>query len=602
MVEHLDPPPEDSEPEPNDEGEHETPPDFDELRRLLVGKEQQHLRELQDRFDRFEVTADAVGDVLAEAITDTAARNTQLARALTPTIESALTESVHRNPNPLADAIYPTLGPAIRKAISQALAGFSETLNRAIDHSLSPRGLRWRFESWRTGVPYAHIVLRDSLVYQVEQIFLIHGETGLLLAHSVAEDAQSTEGDLVSGMLTAIRDFVADSFASADDGGLRRFTVGERVVLAEAGPHMVIAAVVQGHPPASLVERLQQILETLHTQHRRHLREFNGDDAPFSAATPMLEDCLDRVLSTDQPESRSNAPRIAWALVAVAALVLVVLSYRSLTRWNQATSLLAAEPGIVLLDADRGWRRSMLSGLRDPLSAEPAALLAGTGINWARVDERWQPYLSLEPEIVVRRARQVTAAPDTVTLTIEEGVLRASGTAEPTWLARAATPIAGVEAVDLSGVEMVRSPMLEQSIAMLEEYRLLFAVGSVALDAESAREALQGIADAYTRVEALANVGGWQVELTVIGRTDTTGPTERNELLSTRRSEAVRDALQTRGVAIDDIRIVGLGVTEPLRADDAERQSALNRSVSFAVVLAPLPARCDEIGAGSAAP
>ena len=589
MAEPLDPPLEGAEPGPDNDREPGASRDFDELRQLLVGKEQQRLRDLEDRVDRFEVTADAVGAVLAEAITDRATRDTQLTRALTPTIESAITESVHRNPNPVADAIYPTLGPAIRKAISQALAGFLETLNRAIDHSLSPRGLRWRFESWRTGVPYAHIVLRDSLVYQVEQVFLIHGETGLLLAHSVAEDAQSTAADLVSGMLTAIRDFVADSFAPADDGGLRRFTIGERVVLAEAGPHMVIAAVVRGHPPASLVERLQQILETLHTQHRRHLQEFDGNSAPFSAATLTLEECLDRVLSTDQPGARSHAPRVAWALVGAAALVLVVLGYRSVARWNEAIALLAAEPGIVVLDADHGWRRSVLSGLRDPLSAEPGALLAGTGIDVAGVAERWQPYLSLEPEIIERRARQVTGAPDTVTLTIEEGVMFASGAAEPAWLARAATPIAGVEAVDLSGVEMIRSPALEQTIGTLEAYRVLFAIGSAVLDVESARETLQAVADTYTRVETLADIEGWQVELTINGRSDATGPTERNALLSARRSETVRDALLTGGVVIDEVRIVGLGVSEPLRANDSELQSALNRSVSFVVALAPLP-------------
>jgi outer membrane protein OmpA-like peptidoglycan-associated protein len=589
VAEPLDSPPEGAEPGPDDNEEPDTSRDFDQLRQLLVGTEQQRLRKLEDRVDRFAVTADAVGDVLAEAIADRTARDNQLARALTPTIETAITESVHRNPDPLADAIYPTLGPAIRKAISQALAGFLDTMNRAIDHSLSPRGLQWRFESWRTGVPYAHIVLRDSLVYQVEQVFLIHGETGLLLAHSVAEDAQSTAADLVSGMLTAIRDFVADSFASTDDGGLRRFTVGERVVLAEAGPRMVIAAVVRGHPPASLVPRLQNILETLHTQHRRHLQEFGGDTAPFSTATFMLEECLDRVLSTDQPASRSNAPRVAWAVVGLAALVLAVLAYQSLARWNRATALLVAEPGIVLLDADHGWRRSVLTGLRDPLSAEPAAMLAGAGINMTRVEERWQAYLSLEPEIIERRVRQVTRAPDTVTLTIEEGVLLASGAAEPSWLARAAAPIAGVDAVDLSGVELVPSPALEQSLAMVEEHRVLFAIGSAALDVASAQETLQAIADAYARVSALADIEGWQVELTMTGRTDATGPTERNALLSTRRSEVVRDALQTRGVAINRVRIMGLGVTEPLRANDAEQESTLNRSVSFALTLTPLP-------------
>ena len=358
--------------------------DLEELRRLLTGPEQARLQTLEERVDGFEVTADAVAEVLPEAVAVRTTRDRQLARALAPTIEAGIGESVDRNPEPVANAIYPTLGPAIRKAISEALAGFADTLNRAIDSSLSPRGLRWRFESWRSGVPYAQLVLRDSLVYQVEQVFLIHGDTGLLLAHAVAADAHGTDGDLVSSMLTAIRDFVADSFETSGDGGLKRFTVGERSVLVEPGPHMAVAAVVRGQPPAALLERLQETLETLHTQFRRRLQNFDGDNAPFSTAVPTLEDCLDTVLSTEQGASRSNAPRVAWALVGLVVIVLAVLGYRSLTRWNRATALLAAQPGIVLLEADHGWRRSTVSGLRDPLSAEPSVLLAGAGIDPAR--------------------------------------------------------------------------------------------------------------------------------------------------------------------------------------------------------------------------
>ncbi len=45
----------------------------------------------------------------------------QLVRALAPTVESALGESVRRNPRPIATAIFPVLGPSIRKAIAEAL-------------------------------------------------------------------------------------------------------------------------------------------------------------------------------------------------------------------------------------------------------------------------------------------------------------------------------------------------------------------------------------------------------------------------------------------------------------------------------------------------
>ena len=139
------------------------------------------------------------------------------------------------------------LGPAIRKAIAETLAGLVASINSTIEHSLSPHGLRWRLEAWRTGVPYAQIVLKHALIYRVEQVFLIHAETGLLLAHAWAPELKASDPELISGMLTAIRDFVVDSFSrEREAGGLRRFSVGELTVMVEQGPRAVLAAVVRG--------------------------------------------------------------------------------------------------------------------------------------------------------------------------------------------------------------------------------------------------------------------------------------------------------------------------------------------------------------------
>src|SRR5262249_1816200 len=170
-------------------------------------------------------------------------RDRQLARALAPTVEGAISESVRRNPREIASAIFPVLGPAIRKAIAETLAGLVASINSTIEHSLSPPGLKWRLAAWRTGVPYAQIVLKHALIYRVEQVFLIHAETGLLLSHAWAPDLQASDPDLISGMLTAIRDFVADSFSrERDAGGLRRFSVGELTVMVEQGPPPAIPA------------------------------------------------------------------------------------------------------------------------------------------------------------------------------------------------------------------------------------------------------------------------------------------------------------------------------------------------------------------------
>ena len=156
--------------------------EFAELRSLLVGPEQRHLRTLQARLDDQGAQTRDVSRVLPQAIL-LRKDDPQMTRALAPTVEEAITASVRRNPRPLADALFPIFGPAIRKAIAASLSTMLESMNRTLEHSLSWRAVQWRITALRTGKSFAEVVLLDTLVYRVEQVFLIERESGLLLQH-----------------------------------------------------------------------------------------------------------------------------------------------------------------------------------------------------------------------------------------------------------------------------------------------------------------------------------------------------------------------------------------------------------------------------------
>ena len=565
--------------------------EFAELRELLLGGERRQLEEVQRRLDAMGISAEELAELLPEAIALRAGRDRRLARALAPTVESALGESVRRNPKQIATAIFPVLGPAIRKAIAEALASMVSTINHALEHSLSPRGLRWRVEGWRTGVPYAQIVLRHALVYRVEQVFLIHAETGLLLGHASPPELKAADGDLISGMLTAIQDFVADSFAERDSGGLRRFSVGELTVFVERGPQAVLAAVVRGTAPDALLPRLQDALEHIHLQLAGPFTEFSGDPAPFAPAHPLLEDCLETVLSTDRaPGQPVGRAWLRWAIpLAALVLLLGVLSWRSRRRFEFAMELLRAEPGIELVSADRRGSRWKVRGLRDPLAADPRTVLAGSGADATRLDAVWEPYLSLEPALVLARTRAGLGAPATVTFTARQDSVFATGAASLAWvgrtLLRPSLP-AGVAHLDLSGV----TAELPAELAALRndsERRLVyFDAGSAALSGE-ARTTLAGVASAFRTLREAARTAGFQVSLELTGRTDSTGTPGANESLSRQRVAAARAELLAAGLLPPELDGRGIGTARPLSARGDADGSQVNRSVSFQVRLQP---------------
>ena len=184
------------------------------------------------------------------------------------------------------------MGPAIRKSITETLRSMIESFNEALEHSLSWRGIQWRVEAIRAGKPFAEIVLMHSLLFRVEQVFLIHRETGLVLNHVTAAAVLSQDPAVVAGMLSAIQQFVRDSFSSPREESLDSMTVGGLEVWIEEGPHAVLAAVIRGHAPADYRVSLKETLEAIERDLGSALDQFHGDAARFHAADGRLQNLL----------------------------------------------------------------------------------------------------------------------------------------------------------------------------------------------------------------------------------------------------------------------------------------------------------------------
>jgi OOP family OmpA-OmpF porin len=561
--------------------------EFAALRELLVGPERQQLDELADRVDAAAVTPHLLADQLPEAIALRASRDGQLGRALAPTIETALRESIRRNPREVATAIFPVLGPAIRKAIAETMAGLVRSINSAVEHSFTIQGIRWRIEAWRTGARYADVVIKHSLVYRVEQVFLVHAETGLLLAHVTAPDLDVPDADLISGMLAAIQDFVRDSFRPAEGGTLSTFTVGEHTVHVEAGPGALLAAVVRGQCPEVVPQRLQRTLEQIHLEYGSSLGDFEGDAAPFASATTLLEENLETVLSTDRTAERGARAWLRWAL-PLAAIVLLAggLATASWLRWRRAVRLIEAEPGYVVIDASRSWRRWRFRGLKDPAARDPRAVLAALGSAPPAVAGDWKPYLSLDSAMVVARARRALAAPPSATTALAGDTLRVGGSASLDWMRtlRTAPAIGGVAHIDASAVQATLPARIGELRRGIEGTRILFEPGSARVtEAEAAK--LRGLAASMRRLADSVAAIGASVRVELVGRTDPTGTDATNQSLANLRVDAVIRQLVASAVPVAALEGRPVATARPLAAADVAERARINRSVSFEPVV-----------------
>jgi hypothetical protein len=485
----------------------------------------------------------------------------EIVRMLAPTIEAVVRDTIRNDPKWVSDTIMPGLGPAIRKTVADSFRHLIEQVNDALDYSLSREGLRWRFEAARSGRSFAEIVLYNTLIYRVEQVLLIHSKSGLLINHVNAEGGEEGHADLVSSMLTAIQDFARDAFDAQDGDVLKTMEVGELKVWIHGGKDALLAAVIRGNAPRDYRTRLEQLLESILLKYAKELSDYGGDSLPFETVTPLLEGCL----LEERRKPRKSLP----LLVSIASLLViglgtfVTLDIRDRMRWSRYFESLDQTPGIIVSEVYRRGNEYSLTGLRDPLSANPRATLASTGLDTNRVDFRWEAYNALSAEFILARAYEALNPPDTVSISLVGNVLVATGDAPRNWIREASLlskALPGVSTFDDS--DLIDMDTSEYEILVWEFKEKSFRqtrsqIEGVVLDytprdksrARVLKSDLEALRDHLVKLEGLARFLNMHVEIEVVAlMTEDAGSASTLQEAGAKATK-VRDALVDAGVS-----------------------------------------------------
>jgi len=380
--------------------------ELERLRELILGDKVTHIDALYRRVDDPETRTEDVAEVLPGAmhrvIEDPVARP-KIEQPIVDTIRGAIKHDTES----FAEALFPVLGPAIRRAVADALKSLVQRINVAIENSFSAKGLRWRLEAARSGVPFGQIVLRETMLYAVQEVFLIQHQSGLVLASARLDDTLVLDEDAFSGMLSAIQAFIQDSLGIAGSEQLRSAELGDRTLWVINGPGASLACLVIGTPPLEVREQLTDTLETLHAQF--------GDEfdwPPERLTDPnTVETLLRRALMGEVAEggrkSSNRLSRLLWAAAGLAVIALLAWSAWHMVQTDRLekrlTGLFAAQPGYVLTSHEASDGRISLAGLRDPLAETPESILQNTEIDSKLVTLAFRPFQSLETPFVLKR-------------------------------------------------------------------------------------------------------------------------------------------------------------------------------------------------------
>jgi tetratricopeptide (TPR) repeat protein len=122
--------------------------------------------------------------------------------------------------------------------------------------------------------------------YAIEDVFLIHKD-GTLLTHQTRR-LKPMDNDILSAMLTAIKDFINDAFKTDSKGELNELKYGKLNIKIEHGQFIFLAVVISGTPPKNLRIKMKQLLLDINKKFYNQLKVFNGIPKQFEPVKGMI--------------------------------------------------------------------------------------------------------------------------------------------------------------------------------------------------------------------------------------------------------------------------------------------------------------------------
>lgn len=246
------------------------------LRDLIFGEYRQQVTRMRSEVNELQ----SLLDELELQINDKEA----LVTTITPVIATAIRTNIRESQSEMVDALYPIMGKLVQRAVTEAMRDLAQRIDHQMRRTFNFKDTLRQLLGRIRGVSNAEMKLRNALPFQVLQLFLVHRESGLLLLHTAHTTEETDDSDLISSMLTAIRDFVADAFGRGEQEELNQIQYGGRSILIEVAHLVYIAAVVEGIEPHDFREKMRETMIAIEHQHAHLLQKYDGNAAPFAAS------------------------------------------------------------------------------------------------------------------------------------------------------------------------------------------------------------------------------------------------------------------------------------------------------------------------------
>jgi OOP family OmpA-OmpF porin len=128
--------------------------------------------------------------------------------------------------------------------------------------------------------------------FKIDEVFLIT-KSGLLIRRVSRKVYNDMDDDILSSMLTAVGEFVKDSFGSQnEEGELDELQYGKMRIVIEYGRDLYLAVLVKGQESPHLRLEMKRVLKIVHRKYGRAFDSWDGDLDKFRGSEPILQTLL----------------------------------------------------------------------------------------------------------------------------------------------------------------------------------------------------------------------------------------------------------------------------------------------------------------------
>ncbi|MEO1429849.1 MAG: BON domain-containing protein [Cyanobacteria bacterium J06633_8] len=371
-----------------------------------------HRRVEQNRESMGTALAAAIPVAIAEQI---AVNTEEVAEAIAPVMGEAIQKQIELEKDKIVDALYPVIGNTISKYMGETI----QAINEQVENTLSFEGVKRKIRAKLQGVSEAELIVKESISFTPQAIFLIHKASGLVICDIQPSDSERLESDMIAGMLTAIRSFANDCMIqSGNVSELDEIDYGNFKIILEVAGYCYLAIIVKGKTPNKFIARMREVLSQIITNNGKSIEQFEGDlETIPNEINTLLESLTDFKHQKEEKQSPiSSLLIISLSILGIIFIPLGIWQYNSSqirSVENKTALALASAPelSVYRIDVKADGDKLKLKG-RVPntfLKNRAKQIVSSTVPNWKIDNQIISVEVPASPVLAKAEIKRVTA-------------------------------------------------------------------------------------------------------------------------------------------------------------------------------------------------